>query len=218
MPVIEYRKIEKETLLGIWKINEEVADLLNALGLSGEDEITVSAFATEQRKKQWLAYRLLIKTMLPGIPVTIVYDQHGKPHLRGSGHHMSVTHTADFAAVILCPDREAGIDIELVRPRIEKVSNRFLSPEELAGIEDRLRLEKLTVYWAVKEALYKLFGRRKLDFIKNIRVPAFELEQKGTFEAKIKTGNFSNTYPIQYEFLDKMVMVYVLGDKVPGYG
>ncbi len=214
MPVTDYRKIDNTTLLGIWKITENLDELLASLGLSSEDEMTVSEFATDQRKKQWLAYRLLIKNMLHGAGFTIIYDQYGKPHLKGGQHHLSVTHTGDYAAVIMSSGKKVGIDIEMVRPRIDRVSDRFLSPEELAGIGDAEKLGKLTVYWCVKEALYKLFGRRRLDFIKNIRVPGFVMDIQGSFEAMITTGNFSRSYSIHYEFLPEMVMVYVLDDNV----
>ena len=170
MPVTEHRNLDNQSMLGIWQITETVEEMIRALGLSGEEDLTVSAFATELRKKQWLAYRLLIKTMLPDVSFSILYDEHGKPHLMGADYHMSVTHTGDYAAVILSQEGKTGIDLERIHSRIEKVSSRFLSTAELSAIEEGRRLEQLTVYWGAKEALYKMYGRKRLDFSKHIRI------------------------------------------------
>ena len=67
-----------------------------------------------------------------------------------------------------------GIDVELIRPKIEFIKHKFLS-----GAEQQLLptpdAQMLTLLWSCKEAVYKWYGRGGVDFkshilIKNISI------------------------------------------------
>ena len=67
--------------------------------------------------------------------VKIVYNPDGKPFLKGFSGEISFSHTQEYAAVILDCNQPVGIDIEKVKPRIEKVRSRFLDKDELEYID-----------------------------------------------------------------------------------
>ncbi len=156
--------IDERTLYAVWKITESVEELRDAIILREAEETLYQSFVAESRKKQWLAYRLLIRTLLKPDDFPVEYDQSGKPFLAGSDYHISVTHSEDLAAVIISRYARVGIDIEKIKPRIEKVRDKFLSPEESAFVGKEREMEQLTLTWCAKEALYKLYGKRDLDF------------------------------------------------------
>jgi 4'-phosphopantetheinyl transferase EntD len=97
-----------------------------------------------------------------------------------------------------------GIDIEKIKPRIEKVRDKFINPEEDRLIGKERELEQLTLAWCAKEALYKLFGIRNLDFRENMQVeiPA----QAGMkFNALISFGGKSHKYRLQSKLIGSYV-------------
>jgi len=190
-----------------------VEELEAAICLREEEKDLYRSFVAESRKKQWLAYRLLIRELLKPDDFPVEYDQSGKPFLAGSDLHISVTHTEDLAAVIISRNARVGIDIEKIKPRIEKVRDKFLNEEESSSIGKKKGLEQLTIAWCAKEALYKLYGVRNLDFRENIKieVPAFA----GTrFNAEIRFGGEINNYRLFSEMIGNFILVYLVDTSI----
>jgi phosphopantetheinyl transferase len=201
--------IDRHTLYGVWKISESVEALRSAISLREGEEALYNLFVAESRKKQWLAYRLLVKKLLEPDEFPVEYDSSGKPFLAGSDFHISVTHTDDLAAVIISRHAKVGIDIERIRMRIEKVKDKFLSEKEALLIGKERDLEQLTLAWCAKEALYKLYGKRNLDFRENIcvEIPACA---GMAFKAEICTGGNRYKYQLFSELIGGYILVYLL--------
>ncbi len=183
-------------------------ELRSAIKLRKEEEILYQSFVAESRKKQWLAYRILIKDLLRPDDFPVEYNEHGKPFLAGSDYHISVTHTEDLAAVIISRHARVGIDIEKIKPRILKVKDKFLSPAELAMVGKERELEQLTLAWCAKESLYKLYGKRNLDFREEIKV---EIPMKAgiSFEAEIRFGGRIDRFRLFSEMTGDFMLVYL---------
>jgi 4'-phosphopantetheinyl transferase len=201
--------IDDHTLYAVWKISESVDELRSVISLRESEETLYHSFVAESRKKQWLAYRILIRELLKPEEFPVEYDSFGKPYLAGSDFHISVTHTDDLAAVIISRHTRVGIDIERIRTRIEKVRERFLDAEELTSIGKDKALEQLTLAWCAKEALYKLYGQRNLDFRDNIsvKIPACA---GMTFKAEIRFGGEIDKYQLYSELIGNYILVYLL--------
>lgn len=203
------KTIDESTFYAIWHISESVEELKSASSLRKAEEELYQSFVAESRKKQWLAYRLLIKTLLKPEDFPVEYDQSGKPFLAGSGFHISVTHTEDLAAVIISRNARVGIDLEKIKPRIEKVRDKFLSSEESESVGKEKELEQLTIAWSAKEALYKLYGKRNLDFRENIKVE-IPSEAGLTFNAEIHSGNKKDSYRLFSDRIGDIILVYLV--------
>jgi 4'-phosphopantetheinyl transferase len=203
------KTIDDHSLYAIWQITETAEDLHSALSLGSGEELLYSSFVAESRKKQWLAYRLLLRRLLAPENIEIEYDATGKPFLAGTDMHISVTHTEDLAAVIISRNARVGIDIEKIKPRIEKVRDKFINEDEACFILKETELEQLTLAWCAKEALYKLFGLRNLDFRENMRVeiPAVAGVM---FRAQICYGERNYDYRLHSEKLGDFILVYLV--------
>lgn len=201
--------IDEHTLYAIWKISESIEELRSAIRLREVEETLYHSFVAESRKKQWLAYRLLIRELLKPDEFPVEYDASGKPFLAGSDFHISVTHTDDLAAVIISRHARVGIDIEKIKPRIEKVREKFLNPVESASIGKEKGLEQLTLAWCAKEALYKLYGQRNLDFRENITVD-IPTEAGMKFTAEIRFSGKRDQYQLHSELIGSYILVYLL--------
>jgi 4'-phosphopantetheinyl transferase len=201
--------IDDHSLYAVWKISESVEELRSAINLGESEESLYQTFVAESRQKQWLAYRILIRELLKPDEFPVEYDTSGKPYLAGSDFHISVTHTDDLAAVIISRHTRVGIDIEKIKPRIEKVRDKFLNQEEESLIGKERELEQLTLAWCAKEALYKLYGKRNLDFRENmhVKVPAFA---GMNFAAEICFGGNTDKYRLNSELIGSYILVYLL--------
>ena len=73
----------------------------------------------------------------------------------------------DFAAAIISKNVAAGIDVELIQPKIERIKHKFLSGKEQDLLPAR-NAQLLTLLWSCKEAVYKWHGRGGVDFISHI--------------------------------------------------
>lgn len=206
-----FRKvIAGHTVYAIWEISETADELLAGISLRPEEESLYLSFLAEERKKQWLAYRILIRSLLKPDDFPILYDETGKPYLAGSSFHISVTHSHELAAVIISSQGRVGIDIEKIRPKIIKVKDKFLNEQETAAIQPPDNLALLTLGWCAKEALYKLYGKRNLDFRENILLKFPESPENANFEGLIKNGPYQKGYILTSDIFRDFVMVVVL--------
>lgn len=96
------------------------------------------------------AVRLLCELL--GRPVTVEHGPNGVPRLKELGGSVSISHCKAGVAVAFDAERTVGVDIETLRPQLERVKTRFLSPRQLADVAT---LHQLLDAWTVKEALYK---------------------------------------------------------------
>ncbi|MCK4638030.1 MAG: 4'-phosphopantetheinyl transferase superfamily protein [Bacteroidales bacterium] len=210
MPIFFKKQINDNILIGIWKISESAEWLNSKLILDKEDFEIFNSFKTELRKKHWLTYRILLKELIDSkSELKILYDESGKPYLKNSNYKISVSHSFEFAAAIVSRKVPAGIDIEKISQRIERIKNKFLSENELKDINESFRLEKLYIYWCAKEALYKLYGKRDLNFITNIKIAPFNFEQKGHINGELSGNSNSKKYKLFYEQVNDYMLVYV---------
>ena len=150
--------LQKETgdggRIAVWKLTESVNKLLRLHPLSAEERAEFDAVKTPKRQKEWLAVRVLLEEALCSKAV-LKHLPSGKPVLEPSLFHLSVSHSADFAAVFLSSCCRVGIEIEKIRPGMPRLKDRFLHPlERQYGWDGNSFL--LHLLWGAKEAIFKL--------------------------------------------------------------
>jgi len=116
--------------LSLWKITEEEEELLSLADLSQRDSETFNTFKASQRRKEWLAVRVLLKNML-NKPSGIGYHCDGRPFLEDSSLSISISHTKGYAAILLHDKEIPGIDIELETRSAEKIASLITKHDEL---------------------------------------------------------------------------------------
>lgn len=149
------------------------AELLTRAGLTAEETNIYSSFlpSQEQRRKEWLAARVLAHEELGG---RIGYEPAGRPLLLSpsglpSDRHISISHTSGWAALMVA-DRPCGIDIEPAGRHAERVAGRISSAEEIALATPLFPQNPALLVWCAKEAAYKAIGGTEMDFREHIRV------------------------------------------------
>lgn len=135
-------------------------------------------------------------------------DSSGKPYLANFPHFISLSHSFDYAAVMVSKDKAVGIDIELIKDKIERIAHKFMSKRELAFIS-KDRIEQLYACWCAKEAIYKLHGKKNISFLDHIRIEPFEYSGTGSFIASLDTGSQKNQYTVHYDKFEEYMIGYV---------
>jgi hypothetical protein len=137
----------------------------------------------------------------------LAYTPSNKPFLKGRTEHISISHSHDKLAIIIDQNANTGIDIELLRDKVLNIQHKFLNPNELLFARDNV--DRLVTIWAAKEALYKVYGLKEVDFIKNLFVEDFD---DTIIFGKIDIGSFKKRYKLISENLDGYKLVYVLNE------
>ena len=209
MPFIREINPVRGIRAGIWQITESADELLAGIKLNDSEIKTYGTFRHDLRKKQWLAYRALLKQLLAPFTSAVSYDVHGKPTLDSRTHHISVSHAGDYAVAVCSENTPVGIDIEKIKERVERVKERFLQEKELESISAENRLEQLYVFWGGKEALFKLHGKPDVDFRNDIYIHPFDYlcntnsRCKGTLTA----DGSGREYNLDYEKIEEYMLV-----------
>ena len=153
-----------------------------------EDDLhAVAAFVSEHRRREYLAWRALLYGYL-GRDVRVEYDASGAPRLVPYPDlHISVSHCRDMVAVALS-DRVCGVDMERLDRDFMKVAPRFLSARERALSEDK-RLA--AAVWCAKECLYKMYGRRGMDLLRDLAVESVDFA-RGTIRGTVAADAAGN--------------------------
>ena len=188
MPLFFQQHIDSETKLAIWKIEEDEQFFLDHVPL--QREIT-----HPHKRKQHLAGRYLLQYLFPDFPIRLIQvADTRKPYLEDEAFHFSISHSGDFAAVIVSRNRRVGIDIEKISEQTGRIRHKFVTEDETAVIRDFLEAtwyqrptpnEQLTLMWSCKEAVFKWYGLGNVDFRKNIQVRKITGTEEDQFETAI---------------------------------
>jgi phosphopantetheinyl transferase len=166
VPLFYQYTISEFTRLAIWKIEEDEAFF--------SSQVPFHRDITHPNKRlQHLAGRYMLQHLVPGFPYELlVIADTRKPFLSNEAYHFSISHCENFAAAIVSSENRVGVDIEFVKPQITRISNKFLSAEEVQVIDTakvyESRETELTTCWSSKEAIYKWYGYGGVDFKKHM--------------------------------------------------
>lgn len=199
MPIIRHDQLAPKGELGIWEISEPEAWFLDKL-LLYPHELRQLSTIKGRRRTEWLAARQLVHEMSGRTTRgAFIKDEHGKPYLDKSDWEISISHSNGLAAAVASPLR-CGIDIQFTVPKITRLSHKFLRPEEKECISTPNELDHIHFFWGAKEALYKAYGRKKLEFIDHIHVSPFDyLAPQGQTQGKVVKDGEVISFDIFYE-------------------
>ena len=168
MPLFYQHNINENTKLGIWQIQEPESFFLRKVPLKKD-------VSHPHKRLQHLAGRYLLPELFPDFPLEeIVIADTKKPFLENEKYHFSISHCGDYAAAIVSSRWRVGIDIELVTPKISRISHKFLSPFEHEVVGSFSNLDELitaqTILWSAKESIFKWYSLGEVDFREHMQL------------------------------------------------
>lgn len=208
MAVTLHQHLREPGEWGLWHITESEEWLRDNVALFPGEEEAIVAIKGEGRRREFLAARILLHYMSGRSERGELFkDEAGKPHLRDSLFHVSISHTVDYAAAIAHPN-PCGVDVQRIVPRIRKIAHKFVGEAEQSQLIPEHELLQLHLIWSAKEAMYKAFGRRELDFRQHLFVD-FEgyVSGKTTGSAYLRKGESEMLFSLDFKVYDEFVLV-----------
>ncbi|MBO7429074.1 MAG: 4'-phosphopantetheinyl transferase superfamily protein [Paludibacteraceae bacterium] len=163
-------------ILSIWKMDEPAEDLLSLFSeKKGLYQSEVERHKSVKRRQEYLSVRALLLDAL-GHECDVFHDEMGKPSLPEAHLRISISHTKGYAAILISPRREVGLDIEQFSDKIFHVRDKFLRADEKQIIDSTDRTQ-LLLCWSAKEAVYKLYEGLRPEYWEQITIKALNMDQ-----------------------------------------
>lgn len=213
MALAYFRELDQNTRFALWRVEETAEDLMDRLQLDDREISILSKLNKGKRTLHWLATRVLLRQMLdtPGF-IDCPSDANGKPYLANFPQRISLTHSFDFVGVMVCEDREVGIDLELVKPKIIRIADKFMKPEEMRFLptDSQMAIDVLYACWSAKEAVYKLQGNKGVSFRDDMTILPFKLQEQGVLELELHGSLRKERFRVYYERFQDYMLAYVM--------
>ena len=177
--MLVFREHINDSELIIWQVDETLEEL-KEISLHHYDH-ELESISNEVRKKESILSRYLLETLL-GKAVEVRYEASGKPVM--DGVNFSISHTKNYVAVIV-GNGTVGVDIEHKSDRIFRVTEKFMSKDELETLtcfsntfaDISKNAEKTSTFsaeaqkfallcWCAKETMFKMIDEIGVDFTK----------------------------------------------------
>ena len=212
MPVVFNKNIDDQTILSVWKIEESEELLLAGLQLKQHELDYLASLNNGKRMLHWLSTRLLLRTMLnTNEYIDCRMDEHGKPYLVNNPLQISLSHSYDYAAVMI-GKANVGVDIEQIKTKIDRIQYKFLSSPELLLPYVKDNIQGLYACWCAKEAVYKWYGKKGLEFKRDIHIQYFDLQDEGEMTVLVDLPQGTQTLTVYYfNTIEGYMLGYVVG-------
>lgn len=199
--------IEEDSLLGIWEITETRDELLSMLSVENQEEANshLSNIRSKKRQLEWLSIRVVLQ-ILTNDSKTVKHTPQGQPFLSDNSYQISISHSKDYAVVLLHKHKRVGVDIENYSNRVLKIEKRFISDDEYIDPENRT--VHLILHWCAKETLYKLMDSTKIIFKEHLHVHPFKIQDKGIIRASESLSSNNTVFDIYYEVNKDFVITW----------
>lgn len=205
MPVFQQIKTLKGSTLLVWKITEPLEVLRQNLQLTPSCEQRWKQMKSEMHQRAFLSVRQLLISANQD-PLDLYYDTFGKPFLRNQTR-ISISHSHQFATIILNPQYGVGIDIEMKREKIKSIADKFVHPKEIEHHGTPFSIRELTWIWGTKESLYKYYSTPGLSFRNHIFITHIHTQDQ-TIEACTNFESIAESRNLHFFEFENFVGVY----------
>ncbi|HEY5470337.1 MAG TPA: 4'-phosphopantetheinyl transferase superfamily protein [Bacteroidales bacterium] len=207
MGCITKHYLNEFSILGVWKIEEDLETLLSLVALDIEEKKKYKGFMSNSRKLEFLSVRALLAELI-GKETSIVYNKNNKPFLKDGSRFISISHSHKLTAILLSTNEKVGIDLEYMRSNISTLAFKFLNRREKITKENNNRRYHLYLHWCAKEALYKICDKEGINFRDNITIEPFQLNESGEIKGQVHTNKINESFDLFYSKYDNYAIVW----------
>jgi len=182
----------EKSIISIWKIEETKEELFSLIDERIRDEKMLSSRLHSNRIIEKLASRALLSTQLIASKINyakLEKDEYGKPYLVNCMYKMSISHSGNYAALILSENNFTGIDVEINFEKAFRIRKKFMNSKELESTGQDSK--KATLIWSAKESIYKAYGKKGLLFSEDMLI---EFVDNITLQATFKNEKYKMSF------------------------
>ena len=207
MGCITKHYLNEFSILGVWKIEEDLNTLLSLVVLDNDEKKKYKGFSSNSRKLEFLSVRALLSELI-GKEAKIVYNKNNKPFLKDGSRFISISHSHKLTSILLSTNEKVGIDLEFMSTNIAAIAFKFLNRKEKVTKEQVERKYHLYIHWCAKEALYKICDKEGISIRKNITIEPFKLKESGEIRGHVHTDKINESFDLYYSKYDNYAIVW----------
>ena len=207
MGCITKHYLNEFSILGVWKIEEDLDTLLELVVLDNDEKKKYNGFKSTSRKLEFLSVRALLSELI-GNESRIVYNKNNKPFLKDGSRFISISHSHKLTAILLSSDEKVGIDLEYMSTNIAAIAFKFLNRKEKVTKSVEERTYHLYIHWCAKEALYKICDKEGISIRNNITIEPFNIQESGEIKGKVHTDKIKESFDLFYSKYDNYTIVW----------
>lgn len=178
MPLLSVRRPFPSASLGIWQIKESEDFFRQGLPLS-EAEAAELSLHKGIRRSEWLAGRWLLHQLSGHAQrLPLAKDAFSKPFfVETPDLQCSMSHSHGTVAALLFEGNAlVGCDLQVLVPKMTRLAHKFVNTDEYTFLQQfspEKQFDLLHIFWTAKEAMYKAYGLKALDFKRDIHIMPF---------------------------------------------
>lgn len=194
--------------IAIWQTEESISFFLERIQLFPFEVEEISKL-NNKKTVEWLSTRYLLHLLTKNPKrLPCIKDEYGKPYLDTFDGFISLSHSREYAAA-LTSSKSAGIDIQVITPKINAISSKFVNEIEKSFIKYDSEIYYNHAIWGAKEVIFKAYGKKEVDFKKHIHICAFEFNPLGfSFKGFFKKDQMHTEYHLYCQQINQIILVY----------
>lgn len=197
MGCISKHYLNDYTILGVWKIEEDLKSLLELVDMDSDDKKKYKAFSSTSRKLEFLSVRALLHELLD-MNASIVYNKNNKPFLKDGSRFISISHSNKLTAILLSTNEKVGIDLEYMSTNIGRIAFKFINRREKITRDPEKRKYHLYLHWCAKESLYKICDKEGISIRNDITIEPFDVRESGEIKGKVRNKKINEEFDLFY--------------------
>lgn len=217
MPLLYIERIDEYTQLGTWQFDA----CTHIEDVCPPDVYNQTRTMCNNRQKETAAVYALLNEMLGRGGWIIDHEDSGRPILRHSDMEIGISHTKNYASIILSKQKRVAVDIEYISDRICKIEDKFMRGDEQAysrKLMQQIAIAKnsntnkaciLLLFWCAKETMYKYYSDEHLA-LQDIKIE--QITSNSTDNGNIICQNTlsGETKTLVYKVNDCTVLTYLV--------
>lgn len=207
MSCITKHYLNEFSILGVWKIEEDLDSLMGMVSLNAEEKKRYKSFSSNSRKLEFLSVRALLSELI-GKEASIVYNKNNKPFIKDGSRFISISHSHKLTAILLSTNEKVGIDLEYMSSNIAAIALKFLNVKEKITKDPEGRKYHLYIHWCAKEALYKICDKEGISIRKNITIEPFKIMDSGEIKGSVHTDKINESFDLFFSRYDNYAIVW----------
>jgi phosphopantetheinyl transferase len=207
MGCITKHYLNEFSILGVWKIEEDLNTLFDLVSLDNDEKKKYKGFSSTSRKLEYLSVRALLAELI-GKETKIVYNKNNKPFLNDGSRFISISHSHKLTAILLSTNEKVGIDLEYMSTNIAAIAFKFINVKEKVSKEIEERRYHLYIHWCAKEALYKICDKEGISIRNNITIEPFSVAEAGEIKGSVHTSKINESFDLFYSRYDNYAIVW----------
>lgn len=185
---IDYQTQQPNSQLLVWEHTEPASFFQQALALTpSQQEYLNTTFKHAPARLDWLASRHALQLLCGQHCSSFYKDRAGKLRVPDNPFYYSISHSGLYVAAVQA-GKTVGIDVQVPNAKLTRIAHKYIAPVVLTMLQQcpEHYQDYLHYYWGIKEALFKAYGKGKVNFIEHLQILPFPAQAEGHTLACLK--------------------------------